>query len=395
MVMRDYLANLIKAQLDGCTPKNMPEEIEISELIRMARKHHMVYLVLGALLRTSEISDEYKNELKKLVLNSVMRTAVQVAELKEMEKQFETAGVKNQPLKGARLKFIYPSPEMREMSDIDVLVDNASAELVENIMKNMGYIEPNAIRHHDVYKKPPFMVIEVHHAIYDKTVDSKQYLYFESFSKTHLCEGKQFTYDFGLEDFYVYMIAHMAKHFYAKGCGIRNLVDIYVYLKKYGDTMDKAYLEQELDKCGILQFSKHMEKLAFMWLEAGEFDSFYEELFEYMLDCGIYGKDENGIWNSFSKEKMNEKEINSSKLRWWFVFPPFEYMKEKYEWLEKMPILLPWAWFLRGCKGMVSNSGSRKCEMIHHIEQDKIVSRKRIYQSMGLDFVQHEEEDEE
>lgn len=26
-------------------------------------------------------------------------------------------------------------------------------------------------------------------------------------------------------------MAHMAKHFYKRGCGIRNLVDIYVFLE--------------------------------------------------------------------------------------------------------------------------------------------------------------------
>ena len=36
--------------------------------------------------------------------------------------------------------------------------------------------------------------------------------------------SKMYVYDFEAEDFYIYMMAHMAKHFYKRGCGIRNLV---------------------------------------------------------------------------------------------------------------------------------------------------------------------------
>ena len=67
--------------------------------------------------------------------------------------------------------------------------------------------------------KEPFMVVEAHRAMYDKTVDNNQYEYFSNFSKAILKKGYKYTYDFNDEDFYIYMIAHMAKHFYVKGCG--------------------------------------------------------------------------------------------------------------------------------------------------------------------------------
>ena len=145
------------------------------------------------------------------------------------------------------------------------------------------------------------MVVEVHRAMYDKTVDGNQYDYFKSFEKAVLKDGKKYTYDFNREDFYVYMIAHMAKHFYAMGCGIRNLVDVYIYLEKYGKELDRAYLNKELKKCGIYDFAVNIEELAYIWLGGKQGSQFYNDLFQYMVDCGIYCKDENGIWHKFAE----------------------------------------------------------------------------------------------
>ena len=142
----------------------------------------------------------------------------------------------------------------------------------------------------------------------NKTVNKSQYEYFSDMSRAVLREGKSYIYDFSNEDFYVYMMAHMAKHFYVKGCGIRNLVDVYVFNNKFADVLDRKYVKEQLQICGIATFTEHMEKLASIWLGDEKSDEFYDDLFLYMLDSGIYGKDENGIWNRFAEEKMKDKQ---------------------------------------------------------------------------------------
>ena len=211
---------------------------------------------------------------------------------------------------------------LSKKSDIDVLIRKDCFDKAAEELKSMGYVLDESIKHHDIYKKLPHMVVEAHRAMYDKTVDYTQYEYFSNLSKAVLREGCSYIYDFTTEDFYLYMIAHMAKHFYAKGCGIRNIVDIYVYRKKFADVMDYKYVTEELAKLGLSTFTKHMETLAEIWLCGKEGDGFYDQLFEYMLDSGIYGKDENGIWNKFCEEQMKDKEPSRLQLKWWYWFPP-------------------------------------------------------------------------
>ena len=381
-----YFAELVQAQLNNRKPAPIPEEVSLQELITLSRKNHMDYMILGGLLKTDNLPEEYIPALRRAVMTSLFRTTTQITEFRELIKRFEENQVKNQPMKGSLMRFMYPSPELREMSDIDVLIEKESWERGVKVMTDMGYHLHEAIKHHDIYMKKPYMVLEAHRAMYDKTVDSNQYEYFKNMSKAVLREGYQYSYDFTPEDFYIYMIAHMAKHFYKMGCGVRNLVDIYVYNQKFGETMDKAYVDKELKSLGLLDFTNHMVKLANIWLGEDEEEEFYDQLFDYMLGSGIYGKDENGIWNKFCEEKMQDKEVTRKRLKTWYLFPPLHYMAEYYPWLEEHAFLLPVAWGIRAFRGVFLHKGEQKRHMINEIEQDQIAVYKKIYQEMNLRF---------
>ena len=146
------------------------------------------------------------------------------------------------------------------------------------------------------------------------------------------------------------------------------------------------YLKEELKTCGIWEFTNHMEKLAAIWLGKEKSSMFYEELFQYMMDSGIYGKDENGIWNKFAEEKMHGKDATPSQLKRWYYFPPLSYMAEYYPWLEKHSWLLPVAWGIRAFRGIFLKKGMHKREMIHEIDEKKVKTYQNIYQNMGLHF---------
>lgn len=386
MNIADYLAVLVRAQLENKQPCALPAGVTIEQLDDIALHNHMDYLILGSLLRLDGVAEEWIVKFRGRVLDSVMRTATQVTELKELIRQFEERQIVNQPMKGSCLKFIYPSPEMREMSDIDILVREDCMEEAGKVLQKMGYTLLKSIKHHDIYVKGRYMVLEIHRAMYDKTVDRNQYEYFSDLSKAVLREGCCYTYDFKAEDFYVYMLAHMAKHFYKMGCGIRNLIDIYIFRKKYDMVMDQQYIQNELEKCGLQFFAGYMERLAEIWLGNAEWDEFSEQLFTYMMGSGIYGKDENGIWSKFTEENMQEKDATVHHLKSWYYFPPLHYMSEYYPWLEQKPFLLPVAWGIRFWRGVFKKKGIHKREMLENMDSEKVKVYQEIYRKMHLHF---------
>lgn len=385
-ILANYLAELIHAQLESRKPTPIPEGVTLEELYQISGKGHMDYLILGALLKLDGLSEDWKNAMRRRVMLSISKTVAQVNELKNMRQRFEEKGIFHQPMKGAWMKFIYPSPEMREMSDIDVLIRHDCMEKATDELQDMGYRLVQAIKHHDIYSKPPFMTIEAHRAMYDKTVDTNQYNYFSDFSKAQPVENSTYTYNFNENDFYIYMIAHMAKHFYTMGCGIRNLLDIYVYLNAKGHVLDRTYIDGELEKLGLKAFTEQMEALAYVWMDGETCSELQQHIFDYMLDGGIYGKDENGIWNKFAEEKIKGQEVSRIKLKLWYYFPPISYMSEYYPVLEKHPYLYPVVWLVRVWRGIFGKKGVHKREMLREIDRDQIKIYQQIYQAMDLHF---------
>jgi hypothetical protein len=176
------------------------------------------------------------------------------------------------------------------------------------------------------------------------------------------------------------MISHMAKHFYENGCGIRNLMDVYVYRRQCEDRLDWNYVASELEKCGLVDFEYHMSRLADIWLGDRESTEFYNQLYLYMLDCGIYGKSENGIWGQLVKQDS----YNSNNGKRGYYFPTLTYMQEYYPWLRKYKFLLPVAWCIRGVKGISSSEARNRAKMIDDSEMFQVT--KNIYRQLNLNF---------
>ena len=73
------------------------------------------------------------------------------------------------------------------------------------------------------------------------------------------------------------------------GGGLRPLADLYLFLQKKGQTLDRAYLEKQLEALHILAFARRMARLAQACLEGQELDQNARLVGEYLTHTGIYG----------------------------------------------------------------------------------------------------------
>ncbi len=377
--IRKAYSELVRACLQMRDPVCLWDNESIPKLIEFAIEGHITYPIASSLIKL-DIDSEYKKRLSDILKKSTFMTFVQSSSCKEISAEFEKAGIRHQLLKGSVMKTIYPSMKMREMSDIDLVVYDESLDEASKVLEKLGYTVVELVKHHMVFSKDPGIVVEAHWCLYDENVDHSQHMYFNNM-RGRLKEGCKYTYEFSKEDFYIYMIAHMAKHFFEKGCGIRNLMDIYVYLEKYKNELDYKYIETELTKCGLLDFEKHMKELAYIWLEDRQCSDFYENLFAYMLDSGIYGRGENGIWSQLAKETTD-----NDNVRLHFYFPSYKFMVEKYGWLKKAPVLLPLAWVLRGVTGVASKQARDHRDNLNSTSKEDTAKLLDIYHRLNLNF---------
>ena len=380
-IIRKYTSELVRACFEKRSPAQIPSELTAKELLDLSIKGQMQYPIASSLLKL-ELSQEDADMARKLLRFSTIKTFTQVKSLAQITRCFEENGIRHQLLKGAITKSFYPSPEIREMSDLDIIIYDESLDKAAELLEELGFTNHGLEKHHMIFTNANAVHVELHWCLFDQNADRKQFIYFRDNFKATLKNGSQYTYEFGVDDFYVYMISHMSKHFFETGCGIRNLLDIYVYRNKVGDRLNKEYLDQEFEKLGIKDFEEQMRELAYIWMDNKECSEFFEKLFAYMVDSGIYGKSENGVWSQLAKETTG----GESWVKLHYYFPSIRFMREKYPILNKYPFLLPGAWGFRAVSGFFSKQSRDHKKEIEGANKEEVDSMLEIYHKLNLNF---------
>lgn len=377
---KDYLIELLKSVLLSSTPPEKPEKIEFKNIYKLAKKHFLANMVYYAISELKEKpTQELLNIWKEEYLIGKMRNTVQLSELKTIELKFEEFQIKNISLKGFDLKKVYPSLDMRQMSDLDILIPLEKREEVKSILESLGYetIEFGKGKD-DVYYKKPIMNIEIHNNLFDKS-DEKMYNYFLKMSSMEKANKKSdYTYEFSKEDALIYGIVHLVKHFKIAGVGIRHILDWWLYSEKNREGMDWKYINNILKELEIFQFYNNIMLLGDVWFKGKKSNKVIEELEEYIIDSGIYGKIENHKTNIV----LESKRKTIIKL----IFPQYNVMCERYPKLLKNKYLLPYYYLVRILE-IIFYRRTGKVELLKDIvseKQENIDRRKKLYKDMGF-----------
>ena len=90
------------------------------------------------------------------------------------------------------------------------------------------------------------------------------------------------------EDFYVYQIAHTAKHYLNGGIGVRHVADIYILQKNSGG-YDHEYINKQLSEIGIEKFHQIISRLCMIWFGNEEHDDETRSMEKYILEGALFG----------------------------------------------------------------------------------------------------------
>ena len=145
------------------------------------------------------------------------------------------------------------------------------------------------------------------------------------------------------EDFYVYNLAHAAKHMKFSGVGIKVFLDFELIVRKYGDSINWNVVEERLENAGLREFNTYARELCDCWFNDKDFTSKINAMKEYVYSSGFCGTSSQMKATEFSE---NSKNTNSkliakfSKCFEVFTLPYNEYA-HKYPILKKYRILTP------------------------------------------------------
>lgn len=340
-----YLVKLLSAVLHEEEAPPLPESLNWKLIYDMAKMHSVETMAFyGAEPFIRDDAELYQNWKKSRDAN-MAQSLHQIEARKEVFQALHEAGIRFLPLKGYEMKCLYPRPEFRQMADIDVLIDPENTSRAREIMISLGYRQKEAFPHHDEYFRPPFVTVEVHRQLL-LVGDDRQRYYDNIWKKATADESTPEAYKLDPNDFYIYQIVHFAKHYNLMGSGIRSVMDIYIYLEKYRNILNRKYIKEELKKLEIYDFCIKMEKLSLTWFSdsntKADIDrNKLQELERNIFLSGVYGSLEFSRFKKMTFVQKEKKSWTGFRYFWRRIFVNRKHLTYSYPILKKYPMLLP------------------------------------------------------
>ncbi len=384
-LQRDIL-KVIKGALKDA-PETLSPDFSLQEAAKLASKHQiMPIFYYGA--SACGFSQDHPI-MQKLFLNVCKDIAVstqQIHSLGRLFSAFDQEKIDYMPLKGTLLKKLYPKSEMRLMGDVDILIKPEQYDKIAPIMKSLNYSLGVESDHEIVWKKP-MVFIELHKRLIP-SYNKDYYSYFgDGWRLAKLCECTRFSMTD--EDQMIYLFTHFAKHYRDSGIGIKHMLDLWIF-RNSRDKLDEVYITEELKKLQLLEFYQNIVDTLKVWFENGEPNERTELITSIIFNSGVYGTYEASLLSDAFKKTKFEDESGEFRKKKLFraIFLPYKNMCEKYPFLEKAAVLLPFMWVVR----IIGIVLFKRETIVKHTEDYKTTSSEQIadygkaLNFVGLDF---------
>lgn len=353
-------------------------DIEEKKLYQLAKVNQLSNFLENWAQKNSK-SEAIRNQIAQDYIAQIVKDTNQTIEIEKILNAFEENHIKTLIVKGAVIKDIYPQNYMRQMCDIDILVEPDNFKKATKIMKSMGYQKYYNYEKHLIFTKDPFIIVELHR----KLILKKEIIGFDYFKDVWPLSVKYKNYEniyqLDTNHAYVFCILHLLTHFKFTGIKAKDILDVYLYLETYKDTLNYDLLDKIFKDFGIQDFAENIKNIAYKWFGTNKIDDF-DEIESFILKGS----------NLMNRVNYSIGE-NDGKFKFLLqlLFPKMEIMQEKFPVLKKFPLLLPAMWITRIGKDVFSKEDSLKTrfttiKLIQEADKQEIQNIKDIYQKFGI-----------
>lgn len=382
----NYIIYLLKCAIKQDTPNTPDAVLDWNIIYQLAKKHKIVpilYSVITKLPKDFIPRIEHLDAYMLIYKQNLVLDANRCYELERLQNAFNSSKIDFILLKGSVIKHYYPETFMRRMSDIDILFRNTNFKILDTIFENLGYRILQKGAKDTAYINPINNIkIEMQPHLIDMGY-SEWFHYLENIWEK--CSHDQYEYKMSSEDFYIYHIIHMAKHFKNGGIGLNHVLDIYVMNRNFKQ-LDWNYVTDELKKINLLKFHQTMQALVNDWFDDKNTCEFSKEeialVAEYIFSGGAFGTKKQQETNHIIT-RGDHKLSYRKKL-----FPNSTIMINYYgEFLKKHKYFLPLYW-VRLNFTRILNYNQKTKQHLHNmasITESNISKTQKIFQICGLE----------
>lgn len=357
-------------------------DIEIAKIAKCANRHQVSVLAYYGIKNLHLFGDEQMQGFKDHTYNIIYATVNQMYELERLTNTFNVEGIDYRLLKGAYIRDYYLKPEMRLMSDIDVLIRDSQYKIIKSLMKELGYIFSYESDHEITWKLPNGLIVELHKSLVP-TYNKDFIRYYGDGWRVFESEEKLY------EKQYIYSFVHFAKHYRDGGAGIKYVFDFYV-MQKANKDLDIEYIREQLLELKLLEFYDNICKTMGVWFEGEEDTDVTNLITENLFTSGVYGSfEKHAIAKTYKKSKQTGS-IKKARIQNTFssAFSSLENNKKRHRFLNKMPFLLPVAWALNWLSALTKNHNKigEVMKKAAVSTEENVEKFRKDLQMVGLDY---------
>lgn len=339
---------------------------------------------------------------QEIFFGNVIKNTNNFMEHDELNKLMTKNDIPYCTLKGLASAYYYPDPSLREMGDVDYLVQEADFETAKQAALNAGFAidhgdEPDSI--HIAFKREPMSIWEQHRTIngipngevgeniqleIDRTIKTSEQITLDGV----ICRIPD-AFHHGL-----IMLLHVASHMTSEGIGLRHLCDWAVFANRLGNDGFDELFEEKLTRFGLWKFAQiltlvsekylgiaHME-----WAQNPEItDEHLEAVMEDIMNGGNFGKKDLNRYREIKYiSNRGERTVDNKNV----VDQVFGTLNQKtcsdYPWIKKHKVFLPIGWAAEGGRYLaLLTTGKRKSKGTSAMLREA-AKRKEIYSKMEL-----------
>ena len=308
-------------------------DYNFEEIYRLSLKqqvHTLVFPVIEEMKASGlyDISDRVFDSWKNRYVYSVVFAEQRRDYMSGLFKKLESDGISYCVLKGEALSHLYPRPESRISSDVDLWIENKDdmhkvAEYLREDGFNVGKTDPKS--HQTECKHQKFGLIELHSDISDgvaKKIWFEDKISFkESFIKVKDQAGSEF-YTLSVTDGAIFVTFHFIKHFLSHGCGCRQLLDMLLYLKAHEDEIDFDKYNSVFTELHYMKFINICKAIGKKYMDTDladvpdSDDEICREVLSDIESGGVFGQDEEfrKSFTGYYTKKRNSGDAGQKKV---------------------------------------------------------------------------------
>lgn len=355
--MNSELITLLKdARLDR-TSESI--KLDYQKLFDLASQHQISALIYNQIYNFDDLPEEIKQRWKRDALKINAFQTRKTMKILQVYRQFLKQGLKVLVVKGLVCRSLYPQPDNRQSNDEDLYVQKEEYEAVKDILLKNNFTVISESDDVTTFIDPVSgLSIELHTALFSsesKAYGNYQRYFDQAFDEciVHRIDGVE-VYSLEYTQHLLFLILHFVKHFFHGGVGIRQVADIVMYSEAYGNKVNWNRLYDILKDLNIYVLIVNLFAMAHDQLEfdytkirvpEGIDKSDYQDLFEDIMDAGIFGQSSSERIHSATITLNTISDGKTSVLK--SIFPSLKEMQGKYKYLNKYPVLLPFAYLSR------------------------------------------------